>query len=259
MIFKTIMPEISPIQYVEQFHLLFLDQLGRKLDKKYYALKGGCNLRFYLKSIRYSEDMDLDVQEIATALLRERVNMILQSKAYTQILQVRGIRIAHVSEPKQTDTTQRWKLGLQTASSVPLHTKIEFSRRGMKEETRFEPVTPEVIRQYQLGPIMANHYPGEIAFQQKVAALVTRALTQARDVFDLHLLISSGFAAQGLPDELKPLARKAQENAMSVSFEVFKSQVLAYLPSEYQSQYDSASVWEGMVLTVVETLDEGAT
>jgi len=256
--FQKIMPELSPMQYIELFHLLFLDQLGRKLDKKYYALKGGCNLRFYLQSIRYSEDMDLDVQGIAAALLRDRVNLIFQSKTYTQILQVRGMRIAHVSEPKQTGTTQRWKLALQTSSPLPLHTKIEFSRRGMPEETRFDPVTSEVVRQYQLRPIMANHYPGEIAFRQKVAALVTRTLTQARDVFDLHLLITSGFAPQGLPDNLKQQAEKAQENAMSVSFAIFKSQVLAYLPSEYQSQYDSASVWEEMVLKVVEALGKGA-
>ena len=55
-------PNLSPIACVEQFHLLFLEQLGRKLDKRHYALKGGCNLRFYLRSVRYSEDMDLDVQ-----------------------------------------------------------------------------------------------------------------------------------------------------------------------------------------------------
>jgi hypothetical protein len=45
---------LHPIAWVEQFHLLFLDQLGRKLDKRNYALKGGCNLRFYLRSIRYA-------------------------------------------------------------------------------------------------------------------------------------------------------------------------------------------------------------
>jgi len=38
------MTKYTTIQYVELFHLLFLDQLGRKLDKRFYALKGGCNL-----------------------------------------------------------------------------------------------------------------------------------------------------------------------------------------------------------------------
>ncbi|HPK68679.1 MAG TPA: hypothetical protein PKY11_02195, partial [Kiritimatiellia bacterium] len=51
----------SPQATVELFHLILLDLLGRKTDRKLYALKGGCNLRFFLKSIRYSEDMDIDV------------------------------------------------------------------------------------------------------------------------------------------------------------------------------------------------------
>jgi len=39
-------------QVVEQFHLVFLTLLGRALDKRLYAIKGGCNLRFYFKSFR---------------------------------------------------------------------------------------------------------------------------------------------------------------------------------------------------------------
>jgi len=35
-------------QYVELFHLLFIGQLVRKLDKRFYALKGGCNIMNYL-------------------------------------------------------------------------------------------------------------------------------------------------------------------------------------------------------------------
>ena len=57
-------------QYVELFHLVFLDFLGRKLDKRYCVLKGGCNLRFFMKSFRYSEDMDIDVQGVSDMVLR---------------------------------------------------------------------------------------------------------------------------------------------------------------------------------------------
>ena len=32
---------------------------GAHVDKSLFALKGGCNLRFFLKSIRYSENIDL--------------------------------------------------------------------------------------------------------------------------------------------------------------------------------------------------------
>ena len=64
--------------YIELFHLLFLRQLEGKLDKKLYALKGGCNLRFYFKSIRYSEDIDFDVSIISKETLENKINKILQ-------------------------------------------------------------------------------------------------------------------------------------------------------------------------------------
>ncbi len=248
------MNSYAPVQYVELFHLLLLDQLGRRLDKRHFAVKGGCNLRFFLKSIRYSEDMDLDAQTVERELLQERVRLILDSKPFSQILKANGLSVVHWTEPKQTDTTQRWKLSLRAdGSAALLPTKLEFSRRGMPGEPRFEPVDPELIRAYRLAPIMASHYPMEIAYHQKVGALAHRALTQARDVFDLYWLINSG-VKKNLPDDLRKCCQEAQENAMAVTFATFKSQVLAFLSASHQGQYDSESVWETIQLTVAEAL-----
>jgi len=165
----------TPKQSVELFHLLFVDQLGRKLDKGLYALKGGCNLRFFFKSIRYSEDIDIDVQEVSEHKLAETVEGILGSKPFRQILETYGISISRLTAPKQTGTTQRWRLGLDvTGLSVELPTKIEFSRRGMGSSVVFEAVDPLLIGDYQLGSIMANHYDAESTLRQKVGALVGR-------------------------------------------------------------------------------------
>ena len=241
------------IASVEQFHLLFLDQLGRKLDKRHYALKGGCNLRFFLKSIRYSEDIDIDVQLIPVNVLQDRVNQILAGVSLVRILQARGMAITQCSAPKQTETTQRWKLALTVqGSELPLHTKIEFSRRGITDPIVFGPIDSLLIRDYQLTPILANHYPAESAFLQKVNALIHRSQTQARDVFDLDHLIRSGGLSQGLV--LPPQWRDAQQNALGLSYSVFKSQVVSYLAPDYQAQYDRPDIWDAMVLRVVEAL-----
>ena len=58
--------------YLEQFHLLFFALLTRGADKRSFVVKGGCNLRFFLRSIRYSEDMDLDVAGIELHALRDK-------------------------------------------------------------------------------------------------------------------------------------------------------------------------------------------
>jgi len=245
------------MQCVELFHLIFLDMLGRKLDKRFYALKGGGNLRFYLKSFRYSEDMDLDVRTIPGEKLKDTVDRILKSKTTKQVLQLQGLRLEKWSAPKQTDTTQRWKMALAASGlAAPLHTKVEFSRRGMGTDVVFEPVDAALIRAYRLAPIMANHYTAHAAYEQKIEACSTRVVPQARDVFDLALLIRSGVETH-VASRLKKKLDQAQEKIMTLGFSVFKSQVLSFLHPEHRVQYDSRVVWDGMVLEIVDVL-EGA-
>src|SRR3972149_2879402 len=118
-----------PVSYVEQFHLLFLAQLGRRLDKTLYVLKGGCNLRFFHRSVRDSEDMDLDLGAADAHVLRDKVRAVFTSRPFAQILEARGMAVEHVTGQKQTGTTQRWKLGLQVGpGAAPFPARIGFSR-----------------------------------------------------------------------------------------------------------------------------------
>jgi predicted nucleotidyltransferase component of viral defense system len=240
---------------VELFHLLFLDLLGRKADRKNYALKGGCNLRFFLKSMRYSEDMDIDVGPgLPKDRLEDLVGRILVSKSFKDLLALRRIRIEEHSAPKQTNTTQRWKFGLAVDQSpMLLRTKIEFSRRGMGGEIAFDPVDPLLVQAYELTPLLASHYTPGSAFEQKVNALAHRREVQARDVFDLDLLLNSGARSGSVSNVL---CDQAKENALSVTFGMFKAQVLSFLAPEYQNQYDSSEVWDSLVLRVVDALEK---
>jgi hypothetical protein len=243
-------------EYVELFHLAFLDLLGRRLDKRSCVLKGGCNLRFFMKSVRYSEDMDVDVADVSKERLADAVDAILGSAALADVLSVPGLSIQRRSAPKQTQTTQRWKIGLVAPGvSAGLHTKIEFSRRAGSGSTAFEPVDPRLVARYGLGPVMASHYDGASAFAQKVNALASRSRPQARDVFDLHLLLASGAAGSAGEGLDAASAADAAENALSISFEVFKSQVLSFLDPDHRSRYDEEDVWNEMVLRVVERLE----
>lgn len=240
---------------VEQFHLLLLTQLSRRLDRRAIVVKGGCNLRFFLRSLRYSDDMDLDVGDIDTQLLRDKVRETLASRPFRQILEARAIAIEHVTEHKQTDTTQPWKLGLQVEGRpVPLPTKVEFSRRGLDEGVAFGSVDPGIARAYQLPPLMLSHYDAATALRQKVGALAGRPQTQARDVFDLHHLLSIGTDAEALGGLEERILARAGANALTVDFGMFKSQVLSYLPPDDQERFDSPSLWDSMVLEVVEAL-----
>jgi len=251
------MPALKQIEYIERFHLLFLARLGQKLDKRFYALKGGCNLRFFFKSIRYSEDMDLDVQTIPVGELRGRVAGILKSASFLQALAVHGMNIEHVTEAKQTETTQRWKFGLlTTVLAIPVPTKIEFSRRRRFNDAVLENVDPLLVRSLGLPPILACHYPATVAWRQKIQALATRSATQARDVFDLDLLLSSGAIIPANETASLPtdLLQEAEQRCLAMRFGDFKSQVLSYLAPDHHAAYDDPKVWDHMVLRVTEAL-----
>jgi hypothetical protein len=239
-------------QSVELFHLAFLGELGAKLDRGLYAIKGGCNLRFFFHSVRYSEDLDIDIGKTASGTLRRKVDQILASRSLGLTLGAHGIAIGSVTHPKQTETTQRWKVQLELAEGAA-HTKIEFSRRGLNDGVEFGPIDRGLLGGYGLSPMLLSHYGRQAAVEQKVAALVGRSETQARDVFDLDLLLSvQGDLDPNAIDER--LRAAAVDRALAVDYRTFKAQVVAFLPPEQQRAYATREAWEQLVLHVVDAL-----
>ena len=180
----------TELQLREVFHLCFLERLIKLTAPGLYALKGGVNLRFYFKSPRYSEDMDLDVFAGSVGTLKKNGYKILQEASFLRSLQVYGIDSIEINDPdksKPTEVTQRFRVGLFTQAGQRLPTKVEFSRRTEQEQISEQLVTeridPEIARYYRKLSFPVQHYTGEVAALQKVAALYGRQTTQARDVF----------------------------------------------------------------------------
>lgn len=222
-----------------------------------FALKGGCNLRFFFKSVRYSEDIDLDIHTVSLDTLKNNVRRIIKDKSFLDTLKSRDIAIANFSEPKQTDTTQRFKISLSTSNLERLiPTKIEFSRRSGTAGSIMEAIDPEIIAKYKLYPISIFHYDNSYAIAQKISALICRTQTQARDIFDLTLLLSANIKFD-INQFSKAELVKASENARNLSFEDFKSQVVAFLMPEYQSIYDDKNIWNDMVEKLLSVFVKG--
>jgi predicted nucleotidyltransferase component of viral defense system len=221
------------------------------------VVKGGCNLRFWLGSVRFSEDLDLDVIVTAKETLKRKVDRLLAEPLPT-LLRTSGLRIASFSAPKQTDTTPRWKVMLeQSGIATPFHTKIEFSRRPSLGEHSYEAVSSALTSRYRMGPTIAAHYSSRAAIAQKIAALAHRTETQARDVFDLaHLLATTGPLVSLEPSTKRDLAA-ATDRALSVSYDDFSGQVTAFLEPEHRELYASRDAWDSLQSSVLDAL-EGA-
>ncbi|MCB0367508.1 MAG: nucleotidyl transferase AbiEii/AbiGii toxin family protein [Bdellovibrionaceae bacterium] len=245
---------------IEKFHLLWCSQLAAKVDRKLWCLKGGCNLRFFFNSIRYSEDIDLDVVTVQPQTLKRNVDKILNSKDFQTLLISRGLELVDWSAPKQTDTTQRWKAAIGiNGLSTPIPTKIEFSRRTPDiSNSAVEFVNSQITQYHKLQPLLIQHYNPAKATKQKIQALKGRVETQARDIIDLKFLKDS------FP-ESQQLVLSAQDKElcgdvlMSIGYDDFMSQVWPYLMTEYQDYYQIPKVWDQIqedVLLFIQNLPE---
>lgn len=253
----------TPLEQREIFHLAFLREFVRRVKPGAYALKGGCNLRFFSRSQRYSEDMDLDAKGLEVFKLRDIVMAVLESGAFAASLRPYHIdRLVppNLASAKQTETTQRFKVHLITSAGIDLFTKIEFSRRAAGGEVEVSPVDSALLHRYRQPPLILAHYTAGAAVRQKIGALAGRAATQARDAFDLFTLSS-----QVGPDELAriqkniPAAkREAAERALfSIAFERFRDTVVSYLDPEEAPAYANRQMWEHLQLKVAEMIGKG--
>ena len=249
----------TPFQLREIFHIEFLRWFGRSVKGGRYAVKGGVNLRFFYKSIRYSEDMDLDVDGMTVVALKDAVMNILLSGAFLTGLKTFGIEAVvppSMSSAKQTNTTQRFKVHLITVSGEDLFTKIEFSRRGFRGNAEVRPVDDAILRVYRVAPVIVPHYDAPSAINQKIIALATRSSIQARDIFDLHVLGTQHEPSDLNKKDLAPgILTKAYENVFEVEFDQFRDSVLAYLSEDDRDAYDSQVVWDDMKLKVSGLID----
>lgn len=242
---------------IELFHLVFLQVLQARLDQARYVVKGGANLRYFFESLRYSEDIDLDAVAIEPWSLEQKVDGVLASRAMGLLLRSGGLSVDQVTKPKQTGTTQRWKpLIAGSGRGSPVRTKIEFSHRSADPRRILEAVPDRVVAPYALRAPTMLHYTADAAIEQKLAALAQRRETQARDVFDLELLLRRHRDAIG-PGEIEPhVLEVALERVPGLPFEAFRDQVVAFLDPEVVGLYDERAAWERIQTFVAERLME---
>lgn len=246
------MEKLSHAQIIELFHVAFLDVLSKRVDLSRYILKGGANLRYFFGSLRYSEDLDLDLSGEPPWRLREKVDAILTSGPLHLLLRRAGLAIAEANAQKQTGTTQRWKLAIEHGGDDPVHTKVEFSNRNGDDRYRLDAIPGAIVAPYALRAPVVQHYVDDAPTEQKIAALAGRKETQARDVFDLDLLLRLRPLP---PDSLDAgLLGRAADIALELPYEAFRDQVLPFLEDEARELYEGEEAWAAMQVYVAEAL-----
>ena len=252
--------DYSHRQLREVFHLIFLGQLLKMSDPALYILKGGTNLRFFFRSPRYSEDMDIDVLGGSVATMKKNGYKILDGEPIRRALRSYGIADLLPSDrdkAKHTPTTQRFRLQLVTESNERLPTKVEFSRRSSEDRATFQNIDPAVVFPYQQLTFSCQHYPAAAAVTQKLEALANRGQAQARDVFDLYILHLGGHDLSSAGKLGSESRERALEQLFSLDFDDYCGQVLAFLEEEALNRFGACENWEEIHEFALQLLEAG--
>lgn len=258
---------LDPIQVREAFHCSVLRFLAPS-EGRALRVKGGVNLRFFYGSERYSEDMDLDADPRLRQRLKPLLRKVLHAPELRRELLALGIRdLLLPAEPaKDTETVLRYKLRL-VAGGVAYPTKIEISYRGEAPASwaAMGRPLPAIVKPYL--PIgipypEVGHYTRTPAVSQKIAALALRTEVQARDVFDLEILLNPSLDARlpavdvaTLREHLtNQVLHEAASRALEISLDEFRDQVAEFLPRD-RRQYHTTR-WETVQVRVASFIEE---
>lgn len=218
------------------------------------AVKGGMALRLgHHKWARATKDIDLDASpELSLPALQQVMRRAIRLATSDGLL-----KEVRITEPKQTDTTARWKVsGIYPRTGQALNLTVEVSRR--------EPVSAQDVRQVPAtdgsGEWVTIYTDQAMAFK-KVKALLSDRREAPRDVSDLFLLIKAQvpppiehirrWLAQGGVAQVEQMWAKIER----MDQEMFRKEVLPSLPptSEGQQVYKD---WESICLTVGENVQQ---
>ncbi len=232
----------------ELFHLAFLRLLAPRLRGRPYAVKGGICLRFFHRSSRLSEDIDLDVSSrVPMKTLQNSVDTVLEARALRSILTSLGLMTLEFTKPKQTETVQRWKVGL-IVGETRIPTKIEFSRRNERIESEVGIPDRDILNHYRQSGFAAPYYGAPAMAAQKILALASPGRNAVRDLFDLHHLLTflKTDPHPAVAELGNAILQGAAAKIKTFSTADFAEQVLPYLTAELMSLYSDSAAFEAV-------------
>src|SRR5213076_1027803 len=122
---------------IERFHLAFVEVAAVRLPIADFVLKGGANMRFFFRSPRRSRDIDFNYLGARSESFAGRVDEVLKSRALAELLRQHEIALINPRRHKQTETTRRWKLSLETPAVESANSIFEsaLSTAGVSSES----------------------------------------------------------------------------------------------------------------------------
>jgi predicted nucleotidyltransferase component of viral defense system len=255
--------ETSIFRVRETLQMRILSELFRHTRRHEIIVKGGIGMRVSVNSVRYTKDIDLDANPLTEAeQTREWVRASVRTAVFACSSYISNIKI---TEPKQTDTTLRWKInGLFADTSEPFQLTVEVSRRGFLARDHIITTTFTPPAEYNLSPIMVEVYDSKALMVSKISAMLNDNRDAPRDLYDLGTLFGMGVEPDcKLMKELFQRQKMGPEEMMGklwkkldmFTWERFGEEVLPYFEKMQASRFNE-EYFNSFVLMVGEKLQE---
>ena len=230
----------------EDLQMRILSELFRHTKRQEIILKGGMAMRIIAKSIRYTKDIDLDASPMTEAeQAREYVRASIRSATMAVSGYIRNIKI---TEPKQTDTTLRWKInGFLADTNEPFNLTVEVSRRGFLAKDHFITTMFVPSEEYNLPPAMVESYDIHALLVSKIGAMLNDRRDAPRDPYDISVLFAMnanpGFELmkKGLFEKYNmtpdAVMDKIWKKLDMINWNRFREEVLSYMPGFMTSRF----------------------
>ena len=141
----------------------------------------------------------------------------------------------------------------------PTKVEVSFRPRHPEDMTVIEEVPARFMKVYGIASVPVCRYVMEAAVRQKIDALGGRREAQARDLFDLHLLVGGTLKDDLLGFLSRTMARDRLESAFSRAFSItfgeYEGQVIEFLDTEARERYGTETVWDQIRLEVADLLE----
>lgn len=236
---------------------LLVELMSNSLHKE-LVLKGGLAMRAVHGSVRLTKDIDLDAD---SAHSRGRIHGIVV-RSISDSLRSGLIENASVTEPKQTDTTMRWKIaGTAVGTGAPFNLTIEVSRRPQFAAGNIVDLPlGEGFDRSVAGSKVRVLDSQALAFT-KVLALTDPKRVAPRDLYDLYVLIEANVEPPvallaGQPVErIESALAELWSKVESMNYQLFRSEVLTVMP-DAAAQAITEDKFADMQLTVCSQVEK---
>lgn len=220
------------------------------------ALKGGLAMRALTGSARYTKDIDLMAPpDVPLARVRKRIIDAVRDLEATGV-----VRSLKLTAPKQTDTTQRWKIEGHVGGTV-MHLTIEVSRRAPLPEGHVVAATWRVPPDAGVGPVMIESIDLPALAAAKVACLGSGMREAPRDLWDLAVLIDLGvepaedLMAKFTREEIRQFQDVLWDKVQKMDWATAQANLLPYVEPGAASRLDEAT-WDDLRLKVASKVEK---